>query len=94
MIPVPNMSQYTDAGSTGNRVMNVVQWLPIDMLIEVFKGLYESKGTQPKRTYTRYPAYPTCYVDKLTPVRNSANPASRGSSQQSASTNAAAHSTR
>ena len=43
MIPVSNMSQYTDAGSTGNKTMNVVQWLPIDQLIEVLRGLYEAR---------------------------------------------------
>ena len=43
MIPVSNMSQYTDAGSVGNKVMNVVQWLPIEQLIEVLRGLYESR---------------------------------------------------
>ena len=43
MFPVTNMNQYTDAGSTGTQIMNVVQWLPIKELIEVLRGLYESR---------------------------------------------------
>ena len=51
MIGVSNMSQYTDAGSTGNKVMNVVQWLPIDQLIEALRGLYESRDKAKQDLY-------------------------------------------
>ena len=68
MIPVSeHESQYTDAGSTGNKTMNVVQWLPIEQLIEVLRGLYEARERKPKTTCTKYPAYPTCLRGQVDP---------------------------